>query len=389
LSDVQLGIVGSSFMWVYAGFGAVAGLIGDRQQRKTLIVGALIFWSAITIATALSTNYAQLVIFRGLEGFGEAFYFPASMSLLSDYHGTDTRSRAMAIHQSSVYAGTIAGGSIGGLMGQYYGWRSGFYLFGTLGGLLGLLLLLLLREPKPTVTTRATGKEQHWEGNMGVIATTRELLGNPMALILIAVFVGANFVAVIFLTWMPSFLFRKFNMSLAMAGLSGTAYLQIASVLGVISGGILADRLARRHRGGRMMAQAAGLLLGVPFIFITGWTLSVPVLIGALIGFGYFKGFYDANIWASLHDVVQPQHRASAVGFMNSIGWLGGGIAPVVIAAASGRYGMSACLSANSTLYLAFGLLLIYGINKSGLRQNTAIAASAQSQSDIGSRAYR
>src|SRR5262249_39187013 len=102
--------------------------------------------------------------------------------------------------------------------------------------------------------------------------------------------------------------------------------------------------------------------------------LSVPVLIGALIGFGYFKGFYDANIWASLHDVVRPEHRASAVGFMNSIGWLGGGIAPVVIAAASGRYGMSACLSANSTLYLAFGLLLIYGISKCSFRQKIAIA---------------
>ena len=379
LSDVQLGIVGSAFMWVYAGFGALAGLIGDRQRRKTLIIGGLIFWSAITIATALSTNYAQLVIFRALEGFGEAFYFPASMSMLSDYHGTDTRSRAMAIHQSSVYAGTIAGGSVGGVMGQYYGWRSGFYLFGGLGGLLGLVLLMLLREPKQDETTRAAWKEQGPDGNMhdnnmGVIATIRELLGNPMVLILTAVFVGANFVAMIFLTWMPSFLFQKFNMSLAMAGVSGTAYLQIASVLGVISGGILADRLARRHRGGRMMAQAAGLFLGVPFIFITGWTLSVPVLIGALVGFGYFKGIYDANIWASLHDVVRPEHRASAVGFMNSIGWLGGGIAPVAIAAASGRYGMGACLSANSTLYLAFGLLLIHGIRKSRLRQNIAIA---------------
>ena len=371
LSDVQLGFVGSAFMWVYAGFGALAGLIGDRQRPKALIIGGLIFWSAITIATAFSTNYAQLVIFRALEGFGEAFYFPASMSLLSDYHGPDTRSRAMAIHQSSVYAGTIAGGSVGGMMGQYFGWRSGFYLFGGLGGLLGLVLLLLLREPKPGETARGTGREGD---NLGMMATIRELLGNQMALILTAVFVGANFVAMIFLTWMPSFLFQKFNMSLAMAGLSGTAYLQIASVLGVISGGILADRLARRHRAGRMMAQAAGLLLGVPFIFITGWTLSVPVLIGALVGFGYFKGLYDANIWASLHDVVRREHRASAVGFMNSIGWLGGGIAPVVIAAASGRYGMSACLSANSVLYLAFGLLLVYGISKFSLRQRIAIA---------------
>src|SRR5205823_10040219 len=144
-------------------------------------------------------------------------------------------------------------------------------------------------------------------------------------------------------------------------GLSGTAYLQIASVLGVISGGILADRLARRYFSGRMMAQATGLLLGVPFIFMTGWTLSVPMLILALVGFGYFKGFYDANIWASLHDVVPTARRATAVGAMNAVGWVGGGIAPVAIAVASGRFGMSASISASSVIYLLVGLLLVFG----------------------------
>ncbi|MFL6275746.1 MAG: MFS transporter [Blastocatellia bacterium] len=372
LSDVQLGIVGSAFMWVYAAAGPLAGLVGDRLRRKTLVIAGLLFWSFITLATALSTTYTHLVIFRALEGFGEAFYFPASMSLLSDYHGTDTRSRAMALHQSSVYAGTIAGGSVAGFLGQYYGWRSSFYLFGSAGVLYGLLLLLLLREPARDLA--ASAKESSTDakessaglhtGNASVMATVRELFGNPMVRLLTAVFVGANFVAMIFLTWMPSFLYRKFGMSLAMAGLSGTAYLQIASVAGVISGGVLADRLARRHRAGRMMAQAVGLLLGVPFIFVAGWTLSMPVLILALVGFGYFKGIYDANIWASLHDTVRPEHRASAVGFMNSVGWLGGGIAPVAIAAASERFGMSASISANSVIYLFVGLLLIYGINR-------------------------
>src|SRR5438477_1038526 len=105
LSDVQLGIVGGAFMWVYAAAGPIAGMIGDRARRKTLIIGGLIFWSFITVATALSTKYWHLVTFRALEGFGEAFYFPAAMSLVSDYHGRETRSKAMAICQSSVYAG--------------------------------------------------------------------------------------------------------------------------------------------------------------------------------------------------------------------------------------------------------------------------------------------
>lgn len=363
LSDVQLGLVGASFMWVYALGGPLAGLIGDRFNRKRLILGGLIFWSVITIATALSRTYWHLVLFRALEGFGETFYYPASMSLLSDYHGRDTRSRAMGIHQSSVYAGTIVGGTVAGYFGQYYGWRSGFYLFGSLGIVLGFVLLFLLREPvrEQAGAGHGTAVERiSFQGGVG--GTLADIFHHRMVPILILVFIGANFVAMIFLTWLPSFLYRKFSMSLAMAGLSATAYLQIASVLGVVCGGVLADRLVRRYRGGRMITQAIGLFGGVGFIFLTGWTLSVPVLVLAMAGFGYFKGLYDANIWASLYDVVPPARRATALGIMNSLAWLGGGVAPVAIATASARFGMSACLSANSVVYLSIGLLMVAGI---------------------------
>ena len=369
LSDVQLGIVGAAFMWVYAGFGAIAGIVGDRFQRKTLIIGGLIFWSLVTIGTALSTNYVHLVICRALEGFGEAFYFPASMSLLSDYHNKETRSKAMSFHQSSVYAGTIAGGTVAGFMGQYYGWHTSFYLFGGLGVLLGVILLGFLKEPvrgqaEVQVETQDSSHVLLDLKQGNIFDSIKQVFKQPMVWVLVSVFVGANFVASIFLTWMPSFLYNKFNMSLSMAGLNATFYLQMASVLGVISGGFLADKLVKTYRGGRMMAQSIGLIMGVPFIFLAGWTLSIPILILALIGFGYFKGLYDANIWASLHDVVKPKNRATAVGFMNSIGWFGGGIAPIAIAYASTKYGMSASISATSVLYLVFGLLLIFGIRK-------------------------
>jgi MFS family permease len=183
-----------------------------------------------------------------------------------------------------------------------------------------------------------------------------------MVLLLMAVFFGANFVAGVFLTWMPTFLFRKFGMTLSLAGFSGTIYQQAGSILGVLCGGVLADRLARRYPGGRMTAQALGLLLGVPFVFLTGWTLSATTLVLAMTCFGFMKGMYDSNIWASLHDVVRPERRASAVGWMNGLAWVGAGSAAVAIGAASERFGMSACISATSLIYLAFGLLLVGGI---------------------------
>ncbi|MBM3783541.1 MAG: MFS transporter [Acidobacteria bacterium] len=346
LSDIQLGIVGSSFMWVYAAAGPFAGWIGDRFSRKAVVLGGLIAWSLVTIATALSTKYWHLVTFRGLEGLGEAFYFPASMALISAFHNADTRSRAMSLHQSSVYAGTIAGGTFAGLLGQHYGWRSGFYVFGIAGTLLGLLLWKVIREPEAP-----REKERH--------VPIRAIFDHPMVPVLIATFIGANFVALIFLTWLPSYLVRNFQMTLSMAGFSATAYLQLASVLGVLTGGWLADRLSASRRGGRAATQALGLLGGVPFLFLTGWTLDVSVLILAMIGFGFCKGLYDANIWATLYDYVPEERRATAVGLMNSLGWLGGGIAPVAIAAASSHYGMAACLSATSAIYFSFGTFLL------------------------------
>lgn len=352
LSDVQLGIVGSAFTWVYAAAGPFAGWVGDRLSRKTVVLGGLIAWSLITIATALSTQYFHLVTFRALEGLGEAFYFPASMALVSAFHGPDTRSRAMSLHQSSVYAGTIAGGTFAGYLGQYYGWRAGFYTFGVLGVLLGIGLWKFLREPEAPKEAKAAP------------VPFKEIFSHPMVYVLALTFIGANFVALIFLTWMPTYLFRTFKLSLTMAGFSATAFLQIASVLGVLFGGWLADRFAKKQLGGRAMTQAFGLLGGVPFLFLTGWTLDVTVLIIAMVGFGFCKGLYDANIWATLYDYVPLERRASAVGTMNSLGWLGGGIAPVAIAAASQRYGMAACLSATSAIYLAFGLFLLFGTKK-------------------------
>ena len=255
LSDVQLGMAGASFMWMYALFGPVAGWLGDRLSRKGLILGALVFWSAVTAASALSHTFWQLTLCRALGGLGEAFYFPASMSLIGDYHTGATRSRAMAFHQSSVYAGTIGGGVCSGWIAQIYGWRPMFVWFGVLGAALGVVLIGLLREPVRGV---AEQKPLRAVPAPPLGQLLRQILGVRVVVLLIAAFIGANFVAMVFLTWMPSYLHRTFGMNLSMAGFNATAYLQTASVLGVLSGGILADSLSRRRRGSPEFAGMAG-----------------------------------------------------------------------------------------------------------------------------------
>ena len=370
LTDVQLGVVGAAFMWMYALFGPVAGWLCDRLRRKTLVLGGLIAWSLVTALTALCHSYGQLVLCRALSGLGEAVYLPASMSLIGDYHGAATRSRAMSVHQSSVYVGSIAGGAISGLIGQFYGWRWSFLLFGSCGLLFGLVVEKFLMEPPRGQQDAGRVSLPAATGGGNLFHELKALLASPVVRLLILAFVGANFVAVVFLTWMPSFLYGKFHMSLSMAGLNGTIYLQLSSVVGVLCGGLLADYLARKFAGGRMLTQALGLFLGIPFLFFTGWAASVPAVVLGMIGFGYCKGLYDANIFASLYDVVAVRRRGIAAGMLNSLGWLGGGFAPIVIALAANRYGMGPSISGTAFVYCLSGLLMLLAAKRTILARS-------------------
>jgi MFS family permease len=360
LTDVELGVIGSAFMWVYAVTLVLGAWVGDWVNRKALILGGLVFWSLVTLATGFAENYWQLVVCRAVEGFGEAFYFPASMSLISDYHGKATRSRAMALHQSSVYAGTVLGGAVSGYCGQFYGWRSGFYLFGSAGILLAVVLLLTLREPPrgaadPDPAERpATFRD--------LLRGAQEVLSTPMVLVLLGVFTGTVFVGSVFLAWTPTYLTREFNLTLSKSGLNATMWLQVGSVVGVVAGGWLADRLTRRWAGGRMLVLGLGLFAGAPLLLAAGTAESLVTFLVLLTAFGICKGLYDSNTWASLYDVVRPQRRATALGLVNGLGWLlGGAPAPIVYAVASNKYGAGTTLAALSVVYLAAGVLLIAG----------------------------
>ncbi len=364
LTDAALSMLSASFMCAYAAFGPVAGMIADRVSRRGLVLGALVVWSAAAAAIALVHGYATLVAGVTMGGFAEAFYFPAALSMIADYHSADTRSRAMALHQSSVYAGSIVGGALAGYIGQYYGWRLGFRLFGFTGITIASLLWFLLSEPRrelsevPRASLPASGR---WMDGW------RELAHNRAAWLLVAVFMGANFVAMIFTVWLPTYLFRAFHMGLAMAGLNGTAYLQIASVVGVVSGGVLADRRVRQKpgdRGARMKVQVMGLFCGVPFLLLSGFAAPVTAVLAAMIGYGLFKGVYDSNIWAALYDVVPIDQRGSALGAMNSLGWLGGAAAQLCIGLASHRFGLGACLSATAAIYLGIAIALWVGTTR-------------------------
>jgi MFS family permease len=372
-SETELGLISSAFGYVYGSCALFAGFVADRVARRHLILGGCIFWSFVTVATGWCSKLWHFVTVRALEGLGETFYFPASMSLVSDYHSRRTRSRAMSLHQSSVYAGTVLGSWLGAWFAVHHGWRWGFYCFGAGGLVVALLLYGFLREPRrgaadasdaaPGATPVAAPESP------GFLVAVGDVLRSPTAWVLMAVFVGANFVATIFLSWTPKFLTDKFGFKLTTAGLSGAAFIHLASALAVPLAGVAADWLARRHVGGRILAQAGGLLVGAVFVFLVGSTRDVATLLVCMTCFGICKGFYDAGIFASLYDVVPPRSRATAAGLMNTVGWGLGSFGPFLTGwyadhgpHASTVENMSRFISGSSLAYLGGGLCLLAAV---------------------------
>lgn len=361
LSQVQLGLLGSAFAWVYGLSGPLAGILVDRMRRKVAILGGFQFWSIICAASALSRTFGQLLFFRAAEGLGESLYYPASTSLISDYHSPKTRSKALGILVTSVYAGTVGGGFWAGAMAEKYGWRFSFEVLGILGCILGVALIGLLKEvPR--------GSAEPEIPNLPPKPFRQEIskiLRTPTALTLMLVFICANFVALVLLTWMPTYLYGRFHLSLAQAALTATLYPQAGSMCGAFFGGYLADKLSQKTAKGRLITQAIGVLAGVPFVITCGLSTSLPLTIAALICWGFLKGMYDANIFASIYDVVRPAARGTTSGLMNCTGWMiGGGTAPLVIGFLSRFIGLGHSIACSAVAYLVAGALLLLGMKR-------------------------
>jgi sugar phosphate permease len=247
-----------------------------------------------------------------------------------------------------------------------------------MGVALGLVLKRSLMEPERGAADLRSGRQAER-------IPTREFLrlvwGTPTVLLLMAAFLCANFVAVVLLSWMPKFLYDRFHLSLAAAGLTATVFVQLASMAGSPLGGWLADTLRKRTPGGRLLVQAVGVFGGAPFVVWCALAHSVKWLIVALIAWGFFKGLYDANIFASVFDVIRPEARGTAAGFMNMTGWMGGGVAPLAVGYVAQGHGLGFAIASAAAAYVAAGGLLLAGVAGTVKRDAARIQAQREGES--------
>jgi len=320
-TEANWGRMLGQFKWVYAFLSPVGGWLADRHSRRTVICGSLFAWSAITWATGHVTTYDGLLATRSLMGVSEAFYIPAALALVADYHRGPTRSRAVGTHQMAIYFGVIAGGFAGyAADSPGLGWRRAFDACGLLGIAYALPLTLLLRDaPERDAVAEPKGAS--------FLRSARELLANGSFVLLVLDVTLPALAGWVVRDWMPAILKQEFGIGQGEAGVSATLYWQVAAIVGAVGGGALADRWTRRSERGRIYTSAIGMSLIVPSMFGVGHagTLAVAVAFLALFGLGW--GFFDGNNMPILCQVVRPRLRATGYGLMNMVSISLGGVA--------------------------------------------------------------
>ena len=314
LSDSQVGLLGSAFLLVYAVAAVPFGFWADRGVRKTVVAAGVAIWSLATLFTGFARSFPQLFVSRAVLGIGEAGYYPAGTSLLSDYFPKEQRGRTMSIWGAGSTFGIAVGFAGGGYIAEKFGWRSAFF-FAAVPGILFALLAFGLREPlRGNAEKIGHAVERIHDAslrNFIDLLRIRTLRATILSQTLLYFVLASN------AFWLPILLTRRFNLSVGQAGLLAGVVLVAGGLIGTLAGGWIADRRAKSNPSAHLQVGIAGFLLGS--IFITIALVAplnvgpVPVFVPAFVLAVVCLYLYSGPFTALAQDVVSPGLRASAV----------------------------------------------------------------------------
>lgn len=322
------------FLWIYGLMSPLAGLIGDRINRKWLIISSLGVWSFVTLTMGYATSFKQLFILRAIMGISEALYMPAGLSLIADYHTGSTRSRAIGIHMTGNYLGQAFGG-FGATVAGAWSWQTAFHSFGLIGIIYSVILIFFLSEKRGDGATARNSHSSFSQGLLSMKKSLGVLLGTISFWIILFYFATPSFPGWAVKNWLPTLFSDTLRIDMAKAGPLCTITVAMSSFAGVIFGGILADRWIITNLKGRIYTGALGLALTIPALFLIGKGYGLFTIITGGIMFGLGFGMFDTNSMPILCQFVSPGHRAAGYGFMNMAGIFIGAFTTVLLGKSS------------------------------------------------------
>ena len=346
-----LGLVATVFLVVYGVSAPCASVVADILKRKTVVVLGCFVFSAGILAAGFASSLALLIACYGVvAALGQSMVPSSSSAIVSEYH-EKTRSTALSIYQSALYLGVILSSVFAGRIGSLGPgmWRRGFWILGALGIVWSVVLTVFLKERKTSagqVSAGATAQASAKDAFLSV-------LGSPAALFLTLGFGLCLYGDNGFRVWMATHLGDAFLQDArTAAAVHAVFWFYVGAFAGINVAGRLTDRLVARRPTARFEVAATGLALSAPCVLLAVRTGSLAWACAGLTLWGFARGIYDSNFFASLYDVVDPRYRAAATGIFCCGGFLLGSAAPAVLGWISEAFSMKTGMTTLGVFYL-------------------------------------
>jgi MFS family permease len=303
LSKAQLGYLTSAFLGFYMVAAPFVGPLADRYSRKLIIAFGAIFWSGLTLLTAVTHTYSELLIRHTLVGIGEATFVTIAPTFVADLFPEERRGRILGVFYLAIPVGSAAGYLLGGNLAPHHGWRFPFYVAAAPGFLLALAVLFL-KEPKRGQFD--TLKETPERGTILGLSRNPAFLTATLGMAAMTFSLGGIQV------WMPQFLYSERHYSLESANFMFGIIIVVDGILAALAGGWLGDYLLRRMKSSYYLISAASMLLGVPFMIVALFVRG-PMMVPAIAVSAFFLLFNTAPLNAAVINSVGAHIRATAI----------------------------------------------------------------------------
>lgn len=344
----QLSLIGTVFLWSYSFCLPVSGRVADFARRDWLIALSLVTWSLATLATGRSETVPEFLFWRGMMGVTEALYLPAAISMIGMLHPGLTRSRALSAHGTAQVVGIILGSWYGGWMADTSGWRMAFLLLSAIGIAYVPILLFGLRG-LPQYATRPAAEGE------SAYAFLRSASYRALAF---AFFCFCGLLWMLY-AWLPSFLYQRFQLSMAESGLAATLYLQTSSAVGALFWGLMSDRWAAVRGGARVFVLGGLMLAAGPFAYLTVAAPSLATLKLCSAAFGFFAGGIVGNIFGGVFEVIPVSNHGIGAGTINMIGGVAGGLGVLFAGQWKDSFGLDRVILMAAAAAVTGGIMVI------------------------------